>query len=166
MSYRYSIVASPSQCEQNALLKLPLRSERATGALAIVNHHSYRFCTLSAASGGDRVGVIILEYLPPRMIAERSIRHQLCRRAHISCADSPSKMVPIHGIFDFNIVASLGSRHNGLHLVTATTVQVPVNSDPVFSIEMIGVECFWNACVSFMINTVRIAPGTRLSLAV
>ena len=34
-------------CDQNALQKLPLRYERETDALAIVNHHSYRFNTLS-----------------------------------------------------------------------------------------------------------------------
>ena len=40
---------SHARRQQNALLKLLLRSERATGALAIVNRHSYRFRALLAA---------------------------------------------------------------------------------------------------------------------
>ena len=58
-------------------------SERATGALAIVNHHSYRSRTLLDASAGDRVGGLAVDYLLPRMITERSYFIQLCRRAHM-----------------------------------------------------------------------------------
>ena len=59
-------------------------SERATGALAIVNHHSYRPRTLLAAFGGDRTGGLAVNYFPPPLVPERSYFIQLCRRAHMS----------------------------------------------------------------------------------
>ena len=78
-----SVDPRPSRRHQSAPLKRILGAERTTGALAIVNHHSNRFRSLLAAFGDDMVGGIVVEYLPPRMITERSIRHQLCRRAHM-----------------------------------------------------------------------------------
>ena len=79
---------------QSALLKRILRSERATGALAIVNHHSNRLRSLLAAPGDDRVGRIMVEYLLPRMIPERSYFIQLCRRAHVVQRPNSNERVP------------------------------------------------------------------------
>ena len=68
---------------QAPLLKRIMGSERATGALAIVNHHSNRCRTLLAAFGGDRVGGIMVDYFPERMRTESSYFIQLCRRTHM-----------------------------------------------------------------------------------
>ena len=86
-------------CDQNLLLKFTApsprasSSERATGALATVNHHSNRCRALLAAFGGDRVGGIMVDYFPERMITESSYFNQLCRRAHIETGP-PSSGAP------------------------------------------------------------------------
>ena len=51
-----------SRRNKNALLKLPLRSERATGALAIVNHYTSRFYSLSDGLEWVLVGEILGKY--------------------------------------------------------------------------------------------------------
>ena len=50
--------ARPPRRTSDALLKLLLRSERATGAWAIVNHHTYRFCIDSGALDHDNTMTI------------------------------------------------------------------------------------------------------------
>ena len=50
---KLSLFCAPNSATrvQMALLKLPPRSERVTGALAIVNHHSYRLKTADPRTG-------------------------------------------------------------------------------------------------------------------
>ena len=51
--------------EQDALLKLLLRSERATGALVIVNHHKFRLGTHWATDSEVLVVEILWKYIFP-----------------------------------------------------------------------------------------------------
>ena len=70
---------------ENTLLKLPIRSERATGALTIVNHHIYRSHTLLASnSGGNTPGTSREHFLP----MELQSRTQVQNPTHVDATQS------------------------------------------------------------------------------
>ena len=69
--------------DQTTALKLPIRSERATGALALLNHHRCRFCSLWDRFPPVLVGGIRGEYFFPMNLESRT---QVQNPTHVRAA--------------------------------------------------------------------------------